>query len=159
MILTTQQIRQLNNITTNALNQLYGNDLDLVSRGGMERSLSFRFGLYFHNLITDNDWLSDFNIDLEYNKNGNDTKRTMRRPRGVQPDFTLHRRGNNDENILIIEFKGYWDRRNRQFDRSKVEDFVNQNATYRYGLGLLVELNENGYVVESIYDYTANDGA
>ena len=110
MILTTQQIDQLNNITETALNQLYENDIDLIRRRGMERSLSFRFGLYFYNLTRDIDWLANFDLDLEYNKNGNNIKQTVRRLRGVQPDFILHSRGNNDENILIIEFKGYWDR-------------------------------------------------
>lgn len=153
MILNDAQIAQLRGITETALQQMYTNDNELIRRRGMERSLLFRFGLYFHNLIKEVEWLSNMDLDLEYNKNGDNQKRTARRVYGVQPDFILHRRGNNDENILIVEFKGWWNNTDRIIDREKIEDFVNQDQEYRYGLGILVEINRNEFACEHILNY------
>lgn len=155
MILTQNQIDELSNVTNRALRKLYRNDLILIQRRGMERSISFRFGLYFFQLTRNINWLRTFDIDLEYNKNGEGVKATLRRPGGVQPDFILHNRGSNESNVLIIEFKGWWNTlpRARELDRQKVEDFVNQDGEYKYGLGLLIEINRETYQVEIIKDY------
>lgn len=155
MILTKIEINHISEIVCSCLSKLYENDLELIHRSGLERSLSFRFGLYFNEKIKSLNWLSelDLNLDLEYGKNGNNSKLIVSRNYGVQPDLILHRRGNNDENYLIIEFKGWWNKENRQKDRDKIKDLVNQNEEYRYGLGLLVELNENDFFMETIIDY------
>jgi len=153
MILTAEQINQLKEVINETLNTLYVNDILLLNRRGLERSITFRFGLYFYNLTRNIDWISDLDIDLEYNKNGEGIKATARRPRGVQPDFILHRRNLNDNNALIIEFKGWWNNYDRIIDRNKIEDFVNQESTYRYGLGVLIELNQENFSTEYLIDY------
>lgn len=155
MILTQNQIDELSDIADRALQQLFRDDLSLIQRRGMERSIVFRFGIYFHQLTRNIEWINNLDLDLEYNKNGDNVKATIRRPRGVQPDFILHRRGNNDYNTLIIEFKGWWNShpRARELDRQKIEDFVNQEGEYKYGLGLLVEIEMDTHRVEIIKDY------
>lgn len=153
MRLTNEQILQLRELVETALRQLYESDPELIRRRGMERSILFRFGLYFSNLISEIEWLSRLNLDLEYNKNGEGQKMILRRVYGVQPDLILHRRGNNEENTLIIEFKGWWNRTARRVDREKIEDFVNQNHDYRYGLGILVEINRFNFACENVIDY------
>lgn len=153
MILTIEQINQLKEVINNTLNTLYIDDIELINRRGLERSIAFRFGLYFYNFSREIDWISNLDIDLEYNKNGEGVKATARRPRGVQPDFILHKRGLNEENTLIIEFKGWWNNYDRITDRNKIEDFVNQQSFYRYGLGVLIELNRDGFLTEYLIDY------
>ena len=153
MRLDANQIKVLNEIISNTLQRLYIQDIELIQRGGMERSLSFRFGLYFSELISEYKKFKTLDIDLEYNKNGLEPKRTPRRPNGVQPDFILHKRRNNDQNILVIEFKGWWNDTDRDIDQIKLEDFVSQDGEYKYGMGILVELNNDEFELITYIDY------
>ena len=153
MRLDANQIKTLNKIVHNSLQRLYIQDIELIQHGGMERSLSFRFGLYFNELIFEYSEFETLDVDLEYNKNGLDSKRTPRRPNGVQPDFILHKRRNNDQNMLVIEFKGWWNDTDRDIDKIKLEDFVSQDGEYEYGMGILVELNNDNFELLTYIDY------
>ena len=62
----------------------------------------------------------DYYIDIEYNKNINEVKKTPRRLAGVQPDIIVHRRERNDENILVAEIKGWWNDNSRNDDYMKL---------------------------------------
>jgi hypothetical protein len=152
MNLNTEQIEILKQTINSTLENVYQNDYDLIERGGMEQSLSFRFGLYFSTIIKDLDWLKSHNIDLEYNKNGLNPKRTPRRPNGVRPDLILHKRGENINNVLVVEFKGWWNG-DRESDLVKLEDFVNQDGEYKYGLGVFIEFNKEKPKIEYFNGY------
>jgi hypothetical protein len=153
MILTAEQRATLIEIIAPIMQRVYQDDIRLIQRGGMERSLSFRFGLYLSDAIRQNEWLSNLHLDLEYNKNGLNPKRTPRRPNGAQPDLILHTREGHVNNILVIEFKGWWNDYDRQRDRIKLEDFVDQEGEYKYGLGILIELNIDAPTYEYFQDY------
>ena len=74
-----------------------------------------------------------YNLDFEYNKNLDDVKRTKIFSNGTYPDLILHKRGSNDGNILVLEFKTWWNNNsNSNKDIEKLEDFVNQDGKYRY---------------------------
>ena len=46
-------------------------------------------------------------------------------PNGCYPDLILHKRGNNENNILIIECKGWWSSEEAiQNDREKIMQFL-----------------------------------
>ena len=152
MNLNTEQNEILKQTINSTLENVYQNDYDLIERGGMEQSLSFRFGLYFSTIIKDLDWLKSHNIDLEYNKNGLNPKRTPRRPNGVRPDLILHKRGENINNVLVVEFKGWWNG-DRESDLVKLEDFVNQDGEYKYGLGVFIEFNKEKPKIEYFTSY------
>lgn len=156
MILNTQQNQLLTEMVEQCVAKLYVDDIRLVERGGMERSLAFRFGLYLDYAIRTCDWLSNLHIDLEYNKNGLTPKRTPRRPNGAQPDLILHTREIQDNNILVVEFKGWWNTYDRQNDRIKLEDFVSQIGEYKYGLGVFIEFNQVP-AYEYFHDYELID--
>lgn len=162
MQLIPEQTQDLKNLLINCLNLLYEDDIRLVQRRGLERSITFRLGLYINDAIKNVEWINEINhrlaetneslkIDVEYNKNGLNSKNTPRRPNGTQPDIILHRREQNDLNILVIEMKGWWDNRDRQIDRDKIEDFTCQDGEYRYGLGVFLELEQNGYAVPEYF--------
>jgi hypothetical protein len=93
--------------------------------------------------------LRTYNLDCEYNKNCNDIKETPRCPKGTKPDLIIHKRGNNDNNLLIIEFKSHSSklRKYKDFgvskDVIKLEDFTS-NYKYNYQLGVLVKLKIDG---------------
>jgi len=133
MRLSENQIIELNLAIDSALNILYENDHYLIRNKVHERSIVFWFSLYLHQTLALTDFVA-LNLDIEYNKNHSDPKNTMNFPNGTYPDMILHRRGSNDENILMIEFKTWWDN-NTQTDIKKLKDFTDQNHPYKYGMG------------------------
>ena len=98
MILNLEQIEQLQIIITNGLEILYQKDANLITRGGMEQSVTFRLAIYLIDGIREIEWLNELQLDIEYNKNGLIPKWTPRRPNGVRPDIIVHSRGDNDAN-------------------------------------------------------------
>ncbi len=145
MKLSTEHIIELKGIVDAALQRLYHQDPELIEFAVNERSVVFRFGLYFAELLSKSSF-SSYNLDCEYNRNMGKPKRTKNFPDGVIPDVLLHRRNSNEENILVLEFKGYWNKADRENDHKKIIDFTSQDEDnlYKYSLGGVVEL-ENGY--------------
>jgi len=152
MILNNQQIILLREIVTTVSDRLYKDDLVIISKGGMERSVLFRFGLYLHEVLKQTEW-AGLDLDIEYNKNVMAPKRIPRRKYGVQPDLILHKRDEPDNNILVIEFKGWWNANDRRDDLLKLEDFIHQEGEYKYGLGAFIELNLDKPEIEFFMDY------
>jgi len=153
MRLTIEQIAQLREIIQISLDNLYQNDAELIHRGGMEQSVSFCFGTYLLEQCQQIEWLRHSDFDMEYNKNGLQAKRIPRRPNGVRPDLVVHTRNSNDYNILVVEIKGWWNKKSRENDRVKLEDFVHQNGEYKYGYGVFLDLNRRGCEPEYFIGY------
>ena len=91
-------------------------------------------------LKNDNTDFKDYDLDAEYNKNEGDFKRTLSKPNGAMPDLILHKRGNNWNNLLIIEIKRPKKYNGRASDRQKLKDFTNKKDVYQYGLGVFIIL-------------------
>ena len=134
-----------------ALQQLYINDRYLINhepsvheRNGAhyvgERAIVFRFAHYLQNLISEDKDFCLLNLDCEYNRNGDDPKRLPSFPRGVFPDLIIHQRGSNDNNLLVMEFKTYWNH-NQEEDFLKIQELVDKNGIYqfKYGIAVLIE--------------------
>lgn len=135
-----------------ALDLLYEKDEYLIAHPGpkredhvSERGIVFRFGVYF-------DWLfresisGDYHIDTEYNRDEDEIKRSPRpcKPEELQncyPDFIVHRRGNNDNNLLILEFKTWWNK-TQDDDRKRVRYFIDPTSQYKYQFGATVLLEQ-----------------
>ena len=56
-----------------ALELVYQKDKALITHRVNERSIVFRFGLYLYEIIKNSNF-NDFDIDVEYNRNGYDAK-------------------------------------------------------------------------------------
>ncbi|MBK8055951.1 MAG: hypothetical protein IPK35_22450 [Saprospiraceae bacterium] len=143
MILTNNQTAEIKGAIASALERVYSQDFSLIERRAHERSISFRFGLYFSEIIelTSFGDDADLTIDAEYNRNLHNTKNMegFNAPQGILPDIILHHRGFNDKNIVVIEFKGYWSGNGR--DDEKLRGFTHQEFNdYQYGLGLFIRL-------------------
>ena len=108
----------------------------LKGRAGIEQSLVFRVGIHLHELLKDTSYMS-LDLDSEYNKFIDDTKRTSHFPKGIRPDLILHSRGNQKNNILAVEFKGWWNM-DLESDREKLKDLTDIQGPYCYQLGALV---------------------
>lgn len=140
---------------------LYMNDRHLIYNGGCpyeegdkkhhvgERSIVFRFAYYLQNLIAMDAELKCFDLDCEYNRNGVECKGLPSFPNGTYPDLIIHKRGSNDYNLLVMEFKTYWND-NREDDKKKIKEFVDPLGEYKYRLGISVLIKEDRIVGELI---------
>lgn len=142
---SNDEITELKELLNKALEMLYKNDMSLIKRGTHERAITFRFGVYFEELVK-NSSFKELNVDAEYNRNGLKPKYMPSELKQVRtyPDILLHERGNNHANKLIIEFKTYWNKTEaaRQLDIKKLEFFTSKNCDYAYILGAFVRLAE-----------------
>lgn len=153
MKLKNNKILELKKLIDEALNELYHKDISLIERKVNERSIVFRFCLYLDSLLKKTKW-EDLNIDCEYNRNDKDIKDTKRLERGTYPDVIIHKREYNTENLLVLEFKGWWNnkKKHEKNDYIKLEDFTSQGKKdYKYALGAFIKLNKEREKVEICY--------
>lgn len=135
-----------------ALKAVYKYDKYLIDIRAHERDIVFRFGIYFQKLLEKHDKFKAYNLDVEYNRNEFGPKITENSSNnGVYPDVILHKRGNNEDNHLVMEFKGYWNNQGQEEDKSKIHDLMNPNGEYKYKNGYTVLLKENDFLVKSVY--------
>ena len=102
-----------------------------------ERAIVFRYAYYLQNLINEDEELRKYNLDCEYNRNGAECKGLPSFPKGTYPDLIIHKRGRNDSNLLVMEFKTYWND-NRDEDKIKIKEFMDPFGEYRYKYGISV---------------------
>lgn len=140
-----------------ALQCLYTNDVYLITHkahdlsGGMnghvsERSIVARFAVYLQQQLYEHSILKDYNLDVEYNRNMDRPKNlpnTEWQDNGAFPDLIIHKRGNNCDNLLIIEFKTHWNDGEDGIlkDIKKLRAF--QNEPYLYENALFIKLMRN----------------
>ena len=154
MTLNENQIVEIKIAIKEALAIVYGPDFSLIERRAHERSVAFRFGLYFSEIITKTSFGKDaeLTIDFDYNRNLENVKNMIgfNPIHGIFPDIILHHRGFNDKNIVVIEFKGHWSGNGK--DDQKLRGFTNQELNdYNYGLGVFIRLNHNLENCEIVY--------
>ena len=106
-----------------------------------ERACVFRFGIYFSQILKREKQFKEYNLDCEYNRNYDDPKRKNNGDL-IIPDIILHKRGNNDNNIVVIEFKGWWsDVKSQKDDIYKLKELVDPCGKYKYQYGYSIILN------------------
>lgn len=146
-------IEQLTECVNQALDMVYDNDYHLISNRAInrvgidehhhvgERSIVFRFAHYLQNIIDDAGGFADYDLDCEYNRNGAVTKSLPSFPNGTYPDVILHQRGSNDGNMLVIEFKTYWNR-SQKVDARKIKEFTSKSGKYGFVMGMTILLGK-----------------
>ena len=112
-----------------------------------ERPIVFRFAHYLQTELSEDRNYQQYNLDCEYNRNQIDRKILPDFPNGVFPDVILHKRGDNDYNLLVIEFKGYWNR-NQDDDRKKVSLLTDISGAYGYKAGYTILIDKDAFVME-----------
>lgn len=148
--------REIANCLEKAGEELYASDKKLICDEYIkeyhvhERSICFRFGIYLNRLIASNELLKKYNLDAEYNKDKEDIKRLPAKKNGCCPDLILHKRGTNDNNILVIECKGWWSGEEEiEKDKKKISAFLHSKR-YHYMLGLLIKFDKDKIVFDWI---------
>ena len=145
----------LDEVLYGAMRDLYEFDLYLIrhmekSGNGAEnihsseRSIVTKYGTYLQNRIK-NSIFENYNIDCEYNRNIGSIK-TYHSYNGeihaCCPDIIIHKRGTNDDNLLAIEVKTWWNT-NTKHDEDKLRHFTNQTSDYRYKYGLSITFGKD----------------
>lgn len=124
-----------------ALDKLYSYDSLLIHRNindyTGERSVVFRFGIYFDEYCREH--FSDYNVDEEYNRNLDNVKRLNNKT--VIPDLIVHKRHSNEDNLLVLEFKTWWNKDQRA-DKNKIRGFINPNGRYHYKYGAVILIHK-----------------
>lgn len=100
-----------------------------------ERSIVHRFAYYFEELYKEKYKDHNLNIDVEYNRNLYDIKQLGKDC--IIPDFIFHERGENKNNILVIEFKTWWNSEQAK-DKEKIKKLCEENKyQYQYGASII----------------------
>ena len=140
---------KLFNLLKKSVDKCYKNDKELIDRS-MEQACVARIFFYMQEMIYNDSKYKEYrnyNLDCEYNKNGEEIKSTPRCPNGTKPDMILHERMENHRNMLVVEFKAdegkirYYEGTNTAIDYVKLEDFTSPTI-YNYKLGVYVKLNK-----------------
>jgi len=128
-----------------ALGALLERDVDILRADVNERTISHRVAGYLE------PYFSGWNVDCEYNRNHDDSKRLKIRRRQVPnddtqartvfPDIIIHKRG-TDENLLVIEMKKTTSQETDDFDIHKLKAFRDQLG-YKFAVFVKVRTNQN----------------
>ena len=147
------KVKLLDELVEKALDLLYEKDMHLILNKALskcgrddehhvgERSIVFRFAHYLQNLMDESGEFEDFNLDCEYNRNGSECKILPSWPNGTYPDVIVHKRGSNDFNLMVIEFKTYWNNKIYS-DKLKLREFTDKSGVYKYQKGYVILINK-----------------
>lgn len=102
MIENKEELKEIMEI---ALRKLHEKDKELINRKVHENAINHRLAIYLEEAINEKRIrINVCSIDVEYHKNGDNTKRFLG-GKGFRPDIILHERNSNENNILLIEAK------------------------------------------------------
>ena len=156
-------------ILKKSIKQFYKQDSYLIddTHKVHEQAIAYRMAHYFENVcyLYNPSFYRTHNFDVEYNKNFNDPKYIFNKcsgchdikcscqqcaePHKSRPDFLIHKRGSNDQNKFVIEFKtGDSKQKDIQYDVNKLKYFTCREGEYKYLFGCFVHLKENSYKIE-----------
>ena len=134
-----------------ALDVLYEKDHILIENNVEEECIVSVFTRYFErimlekklltpNISIDNEYNRDFLSESTYKKILYDDEYHI-----IKPDFIMHERGKNTNNILVIEFKKSSNRNesDRRIDHIKLSKLTDSKFNYEYILGLFIDLTPN----------------
>lgn len=125
---------------------LYQNDQYLILSQGenyvSERSITFNLGQYLKAFIQDV-YGAEYNVDCEFNRDLDTIKRI-----GIDkiiPDIIIHKRGSNENNLVVIEVKPWWNLKEDALiaDEDKLKYLTNNSYQYKYDYGLSLIINKN----------------
>lgn len=122
-------------------NSPYHNETDGIHHVG-ERSIVFRLAHYMQNIMDEYSCFENYVLDCEYNRNGTDREMLPSFTNGICPDVIIHNRGNNDNNLLIMEVKTYWNSDNKR-DKVRIREFLDESGEYRFSFGISLVIKRN----------------
>jgi len=118
-----------------SVKEVYAKDKYLINDRVHECSISHKFAIYLENNLKKK--IIGFCTDIEYNKNISNKKEILidDKVKEIRPDIIVHKRGNNDNNLLFIEIKK--SNSNDMYSLCKVKQATCGNQlNYKYGVYL-----------------------
>lgn len=105
-----------------------------------ERSIVFRFAHYLQCELSSSVEYSSYYVDCEYNRHIADIKDVGDNSKAIYPDLVVHKRGSDANNLLVIEFKAYWNDKTNELEKdiNKVEFMKKPPYNYKYGLVVII---------------------
>ena len=134
-----------------ALKKLYENDSYLISFSCddlhnaeeahvSERAIVHRFAIYFEQVFVRSHGRCEYDFDVEYNRNIKDIKRVY--DKLSIPDLIVHKRGCEEKNLAVFEFKTWWSgKRLIVCDHKKVKKIMKE-LKYKHGFVIKVDKKE-----------------
>lgn len=149
-----------------ALDAFYRKDRNLFAdkqgnKEVCERCMVHRIAHYMINEMDANDKYSWTDLDCEYNRNKHADKIIKAPKPGEEepndhksyPDLIIHRRLQNENNLLVAEFKrGDPKPEDYDYDGRKLEYFTSPGSRYRFNFGFYIELRQDKASVEVYKD-------
>lgn len=120
-------------------------DFLLLQLNSSERSIAHKLACYLKVEF------KEYDVDCEYNKNRDMPKMIIRfwdkckdivlRKKEAYPDIVVHKRGVNDNNLLVIELKKSSNRsqKERDFDLIKLKAYMTEGDDYQYQYGMFID--------------------
>jgi S-adenosylmethionine:tRNA-ribosyltransferase-isomerase (queuine synthetase) len=136
----------LKNKIIRAIKTLRKNDSHLLWVDSSERSIMHKLAIYL------GEEFKEYDVDCEYNRSKDVPKVIMSKLLGrknysslkkkVYPDIVIHKRGNNGDNLLVVEIKksSNHSRGERDFDVLKLEAYMSKGDDYQYRYGMFVDI-------------------
>ncbi|SFD72295.1 hypothetical protein [Spirosoma endophyticum] len=157
---------ELHNILIDSIDELYRKDSDLITKNLHERTISHKLAVYLGDRI----YPLCLNLDVDFEYNGdventaNNYKKSLKflsdkltkinqkvkndkefQTLSVYPDIIVHKRRENENNLLLIEIKKKYKGRlvNDEFDRLKLRHYTSDSHEnhLKYKLGAYIEFD------------------
>jgi len=131
-----------------ALADLAARDQALLELRAHELAVVHRFAVYLERHLRQMLAQHDLTIDIDYDRHGRlhkflDPRDDRRKAARFRPDLVVHGRGDDDRNILVMEWKKNARNRTLARLRSRVEQLLISDAShsgYSYKIGVLVDV-------------------
>ncbi len=127
----------------NSLDNFFANDFSLLTKNVSERSISQNFANY---LITE---FPEFDTDCEYNRHGSDVKTMVypesSEPSPIIPDIVIHSRGNDRNNLFVIEIKKHGNLEIEK-DIMKLKELTSESYNYAFGLLMIFYIKDKSHM-------------
>lgn len=145
------ELERLMMLVNESLDVLYSAEKYLFENNSSEQNKVFHFARYFIENMKKHDYYNVYDVDCEYNRNCFDEKKYKavvyeKVKHRILPDFVLHKRGRNNDNVLVVEFKNA--KKMTESDYYKLKALTDKDGGYNYKLGLFIKFNKKREDVE-----------
>lgn len=152
------EFEELENKIDRAIKCLYKDDSFLIKNNLNERTITYRLAVYLQLEFP------EYHVDCEYNRmvGGNMNQEYITKKlelhieeiksddtgaKSVFPDIIIHLRGNDKNNLLVIEVKkNYSNENNVSYDYKKLKAYT-KNLNYK--LGLFIKFSASQYFIKN----------
>lgn len=118
-----------------ALKKFLSCDSYLLENNLSEWSITHKIGCYLQEIFP------EYDVDCEYNKKTDLKKRiqTELGVKGFRPDIIVHKRGNMENNLLVIQAKKNW-KFSYNEEKEHLEKLTKRNREFRYDYGIYIHI-------------------